>query len=290
MLQKFLLLIIIGLNSISSLSQKIEQIQKVDTSKFISADTLKGKLITIDWQSTFLEENRNITIYEPPNYDPNVKYGVVYVTDGMCEILSSYVDVLISKKQIEPILIVGLNPREIQKKDSIIAEYNVDFRAIEYLKIAHIFSEIPIPASEVPDFVRNRYGKFSLYLLNEVIPYMDKHYSIVQDKSKWTLGGFSNGGGFCMYFTIDHPIIFGKVISMSPADINPPGTKYSFSKEGPYYFICAGQKEENFHQSSVNFMVQIHQVGLPFIHYTYDRGHDFYMWLDAYLKAIKDFY
>lgn len=284
------LLIILVVFHPGGYSQKIEEIQIVDTT-LNKVDSIQGNIVTIQWQSHFLNEERSITVYQPPQYERKTDYGVLFVTDEMAQYLATYVEYLILNDEIEPIIIVGLNYRKEQPEDSLIAQYGFDFRSMEYHKTSEIFSEIPIADSLVPVNMRNRYDRFVSFVQFEVINYVYEHYNLSNNKDRWTIGGFSNGGGFAMYITQDYPSLFGNAIVLSPADLTPLWMKYNFTEQSPMYYFAAGTKENNsFLWMSLRYVEQLEEKKLPYIHYTYDAGHDFYMWIDAYVKAIKLIY
>ena len=85
--------LIILLLPLMGFSQLIEEIQLVDTNFINASDlTLKGNLKTIEWKSSNLNENRSITIYEPPNYNKDSSYGVLFVTDGSSKYIADDID------------------------------------------------------------------------------------------------------------------------------------------------------------------------------------------------------
>jgi enterochelin esterase-like enzyme len=282
---KIIFFVIINLLPFDGYSQKIETIQIVDID-LTKVDTLHGDLVTVSWESKFLNEERSITVYQPPYYDRANEYGVLVVTDGMAKYLAAYIEFLILSNEIKPIIIVGLNPREQQSKDSLIINYGIDFRSLEYHKDSEIVSVIPIPDSLVPSDLKNRYDRFASYVQNEVISYISDHYSISKNRAQWTIGGFSNGGGFAALITQDYPNTFGNAIVLSIAITTLP---YNFTENSPRYYFAAG-KHEDFLGTSLYFAEELEKKNLPFIHYTYDAGHDFPMWVDAYIKMIKLIY
>lgn len=282
---QLILLLILNVFHLGGYSQKIEAIQIVDTA-LNKVDSIQGKIVTIKWQSHFLNEERSITVYQPPQYERKTNYGVLFVTDEMAGYLATYVEYLILNDDIEPIIIVGINYRKEQPEDSLIAQYGFDFRALEYHKTREIFSEIPIADSLVPTNIKNRYNRFVSFFQFEVINYVNEHYNLSSNKDQWTIGGFSNGGGFAVLITQDYPNLFGNAIVLSLAVFTLP---YNLTEQSPMYFFAAG-KNEGFLGISLLYAEKLEEKKLPYIHYTYDAGHDFNMWVDAYVKAIKLIY
>lgn len=289
----------------------IPDVQNVIT-EFDQVEKLTGKIIHSEWESTFLNESRSITTYLPPNYNQELEYGVLFVTDNSTIPLAPCVEYLITKNEIEPIIIVGINLREPQPIDSIFGDYLFDFRNMEFFADGGIFvqkkfdqksleKDQPRNAEFISDFddnpellielgfaeiVSNRYVRFTSYIIHEVIPFVKKNYSVTQNVADWTLGGFSSGGAFVYNFTSDFPNLFGNAIVMSPAG---PFDEYDFSNSTSRYFLAAGD-QEMFLKESLNYIPEFEKLGIWFTHKTYDAGHDWQMWMTYYLDCIKYIY
>ena len=282
--------LIILLFPLIGFSQVIEEIQLVDTT-FINKNelSLKGNLKTVEWKSANLNENRSITIYEPPNYNKHSSYGVLFVTDGSSKYLADDIEAMIIKKAIPPIIVVGLNLRESQPIDSILGNYKIDFRAKDYLK-----DEVMLGSEkdayknpEIVKLVSNRYDKYCLYVQNEVITYIKQHYAIKPELKYWTLGGYSNGGAFVYGFSTDYPNNFGNSIVMSPGMY----LGYDILNSNCKYFLCAGTEEyEGFMNGSLEYIPLMQKNNIPFIHKKYKAGHECKMWHSFYFDSIKSIY
>jgi enterochelin esterase-like enzyme len=269
-------------------SQMINQIQEVDT-LFLEKNIFEGNIYTIEWNSKYLDELRTISIYEPPLYNSNSEYGIVFVTDGITQYIADDIEHLILNKIIEPIIIVGINWRRPQEIDSIYKDLKIDFRRLDFFKELCILpsDEKLYEDSNIVKIISNRYEKFSGYIANEVIPYVKQHYSVKMNKNSWTLGGFSNGGAFVYGFSCDYPNYFGNSIVMSPGGTN----NYDILKSKCKYFICVGKDElEGFSLNSREYIDIMITNNIPFIHKTYNCGHDWNMWMTFYLESIKEIY
>lgn len=290
----------------------VSEIQEV-YEDFDQVEKFSGKVINSEWKSDFLNEARSITAYLPPNYNGESEYGVIFVTDNVVIPLAQCVETLIAENEIAPIIIVGINLREIQPGDSIFGDYLFDFRNLEFFKSEEIFVQKRIKREEpsnngnlstleyCSDFqdnpellvelgfdviVSNRYEKFTSYLIQEVIPFVKRNYSVSKNTDDWTLGGLSSGGAFVYNFTCDFPNIFGNAIVMSPAG---PYDNYDFSKSTSKYFL-AGGNHESYLGESLDYIPEFEKLGIPYLHRTYEAGHDWQMWLTFYLESIQIIY
>lgn len=272
-----------------SYSQKINQIQKVDT-VFKEVDSLKGNITEMNYHSDFLNEDRVVSIYEPVNFNQNFNYGVLFVTDGILKSIAPKIEYLIDSNRIDPIIIVSINNRSKQPVDTIFKNNVVDFRALEFFKKPMLLSSTYelTKDSLINPIITDRYNRFSLFISEEVIPDIKSKYPLAQNEKKWSIGGFSNGGAFVYGFTSERNH-FGNAIVMSPAGFGMDFS-YDFSKTEATYHIAAGLQEDGFLKESVNYLQEMDDLNITYKHYTYDSGHDWNMWLTFYLTAIEEIY
>lgn len=272
-----------------SYSQKINQIQKVDT-VFKEVDSLKGNIIEMNYHSDFLNENRVVSIYEPVNFNQNFNYGVLFVTDGILKSIAPKIEYLIDSNRIDPIIIVSINNRSKQPVDTVFKNKVVDFRALEFFKKPMLLSSTYelTKDSLINPIITDRYNRFSLFISEEVIPDIKSKYPLAQNEKKWSIGGFSNGGAFVYGFTSENNH-FGNAIVMSPAGFGMDFS-YDFSKTEATYHIAAGLQEDGFLRESVNYLQEMDDLNITYKHYTYDSGHDWNMWLTFYLTTIEEIY
>jgi enterochelin esterase-like enzyme len=272
-----------------SYSQKINQIQKVDT-VFKEVDSLKGNITEVNYHSDFLNEDRVVSIYEPVNFNQNFNYGVLFVTDGILKSIAPKIEYLIDSNRIDPIIIVSINNRSKQPVDTIFKNNVIDFRALEFFKKPMLLSSTYELTKDllINPIITDRYNRFSLFISEEVIPDIKSKYPLAQNEKKWSIGGFSNGGAFVYGFTSERNH-FGNAIVMSPAGFGMDFS-YDFSKTEATYHIAAGFQEEGFLKESVNYLQEMDDLKITYKHYTYNSGHDWNMWLTFYLTTIEEIY
>lgn len=169
--------------------------------------TVTGEVrILSKFHSRILENDRDIAIFLPPNYDKETsrKYPVLYMEDGqnLFNLGTSYLPdqewrvdeiatSLIESGLIEPIIVVGV--------------YNAGAdRGNEYL----------------PTKVRDTGGKADLYgrmLVEELKPMIDSTYRTKPGARDTGLAGSSFGGIVSMYLGTKYSNVFGKLAVMSPS-------------------------------------------------------------------------
>eukprot|EP00833_Pecoramyces_ruminatium_P017054 jgi/Orpsp1_1/1191086/evm.model.d7180000083394.1 len=159
----------------------------------------------ISYFSTTTNSERKMNIILPVNYNENKKYPVLYYLHGIMGDEDSMLD--------ETAIALPTNLFNSGKaKEMIIVLPN------EYA---------PAPGTEVePSFTQeffDGYDNFINDLVNDIMPYMEQHYSILTGKENTAVCGFSMGGRNSLYIGYSRPDLFGYVGAFSPAPGLVPG-------------------------------------------------------------------
>ncbi|HKE04143.1 MAG TPA: alpha/beta hydrolase-fold protein [Blastocatellia bacterium] len=173
-----------------------------------SNHTLRGEFrFHKDFQSQFLDHNRDVIVYLPPGYEIDTarRYRVFYMHDGqnLFDPATAFggvewgVDVtaqrLINAGELDPLIIVGI--------------YNTgQHRIDEY--------------APTVDPKHNRGGKADLYgrfIVEELKSFIDHHYRTMVGPEQTGLGGSSLGGLATLYLGLKYPRIFSRLMVMSPS-------------------------------------------------------------------------
>jgi enterochelin esterase-like enzyme len=157
--------------------------------------------------SRFLRNKRDLIVYLPPGYDAHLQraFPVLYLHDGqnLFDGTTSFVpgmdwhvgqtaDDCINNGRVEPLIIVGIYNAGKQR----LGEYT------------------PTRMPRLGGGRANRYGTF---LLEEVRPFVNKHYRVQQAAENTGIGGSSLGGLVSLYLGLKQPEIFGKIVALSPS-------------------------------------------------------------------------
>ncbi|MEP6733763.1 MAG: alpha/beta hydrolase-fold protein [bacterium] len=169
--------------------------------------TITGDVRTHEnFHSRFLEHDRTIIVYLPPNYDPESadRYPVLYLHDGqnVFDRATSFgeewhvdeaAELLINAGDIEPLIIVGI--------------YNTgEFRLDEYT---------PTPDAEQGH--GGHAGDYGRMLIEELKPFIDSTYKTLPSAASTGLGGSSLGGLLTMHLGLHFPTAFGRLAALSPS-------------------------------------------------------------------------
>ena len=178
-----------------------------------------GKIERIENFKSQFVATRNVDVWLPDGYNPGNKYSVVYMHDGQMlfdstqtwnkkewkvdEVFSK----LISEKKIEPCIVVGI--------------WNTPDRITEYFP-DKIFDLID---PELQKSISEKYGNgkktnadnYMMFIVSELKPYIDHHFSTLPDKSHTAMIGSSMGGLISVYAICEYPEFFGGIASLSTA-------------------------------------------------------------------------
>jgi len=146
-------------------------------------DIPHGKIDTITYASKTVGTNRRALIYTPPGYSKKKKYPVLYLLHGIGGDEKEWysqghpqviLDNLYAEGKVEPMIVVLPNGRAMK-----------DDRAT-----GNIFDSAKVQA----------FATFEQDLLNDLIPYIQKHYPVYTDREHRAVAGLSMGGGQSLNF------------------------------------------------------------------------------------------
>jgi enterochelin esterase-like enzyme len=163
-----------------------------------------GKIDSFNYKSKTVGTTRQSLIYLPPSYSKKKKYPVLYLLHGIGgddkEWLNGghpevILDNLYAEGKVEPMIVIMPNGRAM-KNDSA---------------TGNIFA---------PDKVQ-AFATFEKDLLNDLIPYVQKHYPVYIDRDHRAIAGLSMGGGQSLNFGLGNLDKFAWIGAFSAA----PNTK-----------------------------------------------------------------
>lgn len=170
----------------------------------VQADISHGEIDTIYYKSKAVDAIRRALVYTPPGYSKNKKYPVLYLLHGIGGdeyewLMNGHPEVILdnlyAQGKIVPMVVVLPNGRAMK-----------DDRATGNIM--------------APDKVK-AFATFEKDLLSDLIPYIQKHFSVYIDRSHRAIAGLSMGGGQSLNFGLGNLDKFAWVGSFSAA----PNTK-----------------------------------------------------------------
>lgn len=175
-----------------------------------------GSLTPIKYDSKTLGIRRPMYVYTPPGYSTDKKYPVLYLLHGLsgnnlewiqaCR-ADNVIDNLIADGKIEPMILVFPNGNASATVENPRGTRGVGMGARDG------YESWRIP--------------FENDLLNDIIPYIESHYSVYTDREHRALAGLSMGGGQALSIGLHHIDTFAYVGGFSSApNTNEVGRMY----------------------------------------------------------------
>ena len=151
-------------------------------------DVPKGTLSQEKLRSENLKEERSVSIYTPPGYDPkNGSYGLLVLFDGQDYRgpmpIPTILDNLLAAKKIRPVVAILVDNLSDQSRD----------RDLEC------------------------YPPFADFVAKELVPWAHQRYRFSAEPERTIVGGVSLAGLTAAYGAFRYPEVFGNVLSQSGA-------------------------------------------------------------------------
>lgn len=168
-----------------------------------------------EFRSKVFDNTRALRVLLPPGYrDPDNAgrdYQVLYVNDGIAVARENSIDLgsvaaqLVADDMLEPIIIVAIdNGASTDKTTDPLADRAREF--LPYPDVGPLGDDEPLPPGGsigdlYPDFV-----------VDEVIPYIERRYRIRPGRANRTVGGYSYGGTAALNTALRRPGEFGHLM------------------------------------------------------------------------------
>jgi predicted alpha/beta superfamily hydrolase len=172
------------------------------------APVVSGNLRLHELRSRIFRNTRLVRVWLPPLYDAAAgkRYPVLYLNDGQNLFdpttafggvdwrVGASAERLIADKKISPLIIVGIDNTGKNR----VREY------------------IPYQSQE-PRVFGSQGKRYPEFLLREVMPLIEKYYSVAKGPEHTGLGGSSLGGLITLYTQLAMPGVFGRLLIESPS-------------------------------------------------------------------------
>ncbi|GAO45318.1 alpha/beta hydrolase-fold protein [Flavihumibacter petaseus] len=234
----------------------------------IRTDIPHGKVDTITYFSKTVGTERRAVLYTPPGYTRKKKYPVLYLLHGIggdeTEWLKGgnpqvILDNLYAEGKIVPMIVVMPNGRAMK-----------DDRATGNI----------MAADKVQAF-----ATFEKDLLSDLIPFIEKNYTVLKDRENRAIAGLSMGGGQSLNFGLGNLDQFAWIAAFSAAPNTKPPQELVTDPEAvkqrvKLLFISCGASDGliGFSKRTHDYLAQ-HNV--PHIYCIEPGVHDFKVWKDG---------
>ena len=224
-----------------------------------------GKIDSFNYKSKTVGTTRQSLIYTPPGYSKNKKYPVLYLLHGIGGDDKEWLhggnpqiilDNLYAEGKVELMIVIMPNGRAM-KNDSA---------------TGNIFAADKVKA----------FATFEQDLLNDLIPYVEKHYPVYIDAGHRAIAGLSMGAGQSLNFGLGNIDKFAWIGAFSaapntktPEELVPDPAKAR--KELKLLWISCGASDGliGFSQRTHDYLVK---NNVPHIYYIEPGVHEFKVW------------
>jgi len=222
-----------------------------------------GTIETIkNFHSNFLKNDRNIYVYLPPGYNTSEAYPTFYVNDGREYIDLAYfnnvVDYLLNEGAIKKIIVVFVPPVN---------------RAAEY-------------------HLNENYMKF---IVDELVPYIDSHYSTLSGPSARGIMGASYGGLISIYIAYNRSDVFGMCAGQSSYYSAENDLMINAIRDGPkkdirFYVDCGTFDITGFIATNRQMRDAMLAKGYDLMYQEFHEGHSWGNWRARIDDILKFFF
>jgi enterochelin esterase-like enzyme len=238
-------------------------------------DIERGKLETVEYESKTVGVKRKAQVYTPPAYTKDKTYPVLYLLHGIGGDEKEWtrggsadvvLDNLLADKKVVPMIVVLPNGRA--GKD--------------------VSARDPFP-KQGPAF-----EAFEDDLIKDLIPFIEKNYSVKADRESRALAGLSMGGGQSLNFGLKNLDTFAWVGGFSSAPNTRPASELikdpaDAAKKLRLLWVSCGDKD-GLMRISKAFHATLEEKKVPHIWHVDTGGHDFTVWkTDLYHLAQRLF-
>lgn len=240
-----------------------------------------GKLSTIQYYSKTTGATRKCNIILPAGYTTDKKYPVLYLLHGIggnhCEWMGG-----------EPVNVVGNLIAAGEAKEMIVVMPNIRAKKDDSTN-GNVYSQENISAFD--NFIND--------LKNDLMPYIEKNYSIATGRENTAIAGLSMGGRESLFIGVKMPETFGYIGAFCPAPGLVPlqGFQAQLTNDEltikdkanmPYLvLIAAGKSDTVVYDNPENYHKLLEKNGVPNIFYKTAGGHDFTVWKNGLYNFAK---
>ena len=222
-------------------------------------DVPHGSWTTHYYYSDVTNGLRDLIVYTPANYNPKKKYPVLYLMGGSGDLTETWI----------------MHGRANWILDNVIAEG----KAREMIVV---FPNDQMVTRSHPKHTELAFPMIERDLIDNIIPFVESHYSCIKNKHARALSGLSMGGRMTQYVVFRNLDVFGSAGLLSAAiglDETPAIKEPDVNKKIDYLFVGGGQYETGMMGRHTTLHNQLDELGVK---HEYDSdapgAHDLVTW------------
>jgi predicted alpha/beta superfamily hydrolase len=246
------------------------------------------------------DTEKNIYIWTPKGYkkDSKKKYPVIYMTDGQ--------NLFDKGATSHGCWNVAESIRSMQKntgKSAIVVGIDDSTSNRDSELTPNIGKVVDVSSVDSGSFENGTGKYYSDFVVNTVMPYIEKNYNVYTDRKHTAVAGSSSGGIESFYIGMEHPDKFGTIGALSPAfGLYDDATwvkylkSHDYSKNKPYVYIYNGNGDnlekwlKTGAESMPNNLKQVGYKDKDYVIKLYDKGlHNEKYWRAIFPEFLKKF-
>jgi enterochelin esterase-like enzyme len=228
----------------------------------------KGKVEETQLQSLILKVDKKVWVYTPPGFtNSGERYPLLVLFDGDRNVMwiPKLLDLLISQAKIAPMVAV--------------------------------MTDESVPSVRTQELECD--PQFADFLARELVPWAREDYHATAQSEKTMVAGSSLGGLAAVYAALQHPEVFGKVISLSgsfwwkPTGSSEAEWLTNLVRTSPRlplrFYLEVGLMESPSMQIDTNHRMRdaLIEKGYPVGYFEYDGGHSFLTWSGGMVNGLE---
>ena len=218
-----------------------------------------GTVKSGSYYSTTCNREKPFNILLPANYDPNKKYPVLYVMHGYWENQDRMI--IKGNGTMYTRQIIGNAIAEGEAEDMIVV-------------FPYIYSSATQKDCTAMDDANNAaYDNFINDLTKDLMPYIEKNYSVKTGRENTAITGFSMGGRESLMIGMKRPDLFGYVGAICPAPGATGDFKWKSGEEPHLLFITAGSNDEVVYTTPNGYHESFTKNGVPHVWHYVNGGY-----------------
>lgn len=167
---------------------------------------------------------RNVDIWLPPGYSDKRKYAVLYMQDGQMLFDASttwnkqewqadeVASKLMAEGKVRPFIIVGVHNAGKYRNSEYFPQKSFDSLSKQDQVLVKEMTNTDKTPLFKAEFSGDAYLRF---LVEELKPYIDRHYFVATGATDTAVMGSSRGGLISLYALMEYPEVFGSAAAMS---------------------------------------------------------------------------
>ncbi|MEN9662298.1 MAG: hypothetical protein RL324_1247 [Verrucomicrobiota bacterium] len=220
-----------------------------------------GEVNIVEYDSKTLGLRRMLRVYTPPGYSADRKYPVLYLQHGLGNTSTEW-----TQRARAPIII-----------DNLLADKTI----VPFIIVFPSGNATAVQGDEKQgDRTQESYGQpYTDDLLNEIIPFVDSHYSVYTDRDHRAIGGMSMGSGQTLNIGLTHLALFNWIAAVAAApnmkkpvsDLLPDPAAVNKLK---LFWLASGNHDSLFLQNTLVMHNYLKEKGISHVWRVDSNGHD----------------